>query len=110
MLGVVDTLGKLPDLGNLLLRQLNNAITGTGETKDSLYLTDKVGNILFAGSKPGSITWLFNNIDNIVGLLEGLGLSEEVLENLISLLLPPVLDRENGFAVFNNKNATTDME
>ena len=99
LLGIIDIAGRFPEaIGNPLLRRLNKAIQGTNpKYQDTLYLTDEVGKILFSGSHPGSINWLFDNLFLVP-------------DAWADALLPPMIRMENGFAILNGKNATTDNE
>lgn len=98
LLGILHVLDQLGELGTNVKKDLNKAMKGD-EFRDSLFLTDTVDNIMFMGTKPGSIQWLFDYLEKpLINLLP--------LENL----LPPVISKENGFAVFNGRVNTTHNE
>ncbi|TRY76195.1 hypothetical protein TCAL_02655, partial [Tigriopus californicus] len=97
LLGILHVLDQIPTLGPELKILLNIAITTKEEFRDSLFLTDTVDNIMFHGTRPGSIEWLFSLLDSF-SFLD------------LEALLPPVISTKNGFAVFNGRVNTTHNE
>eukprot|EP00095_Tigriopus_kingsejongensis_P001807 maker-scaffold10_size831480-snap-gene-1.12 protein:Tk01807 transcript:maker-scaffold10_size831480-snap-gene-1.12-mRNA-1 annotation:"scavenger receptor class b member 1" len=99
LLGIISVFDEIPLLGDTLKDMLNKAIT-SDTFSDSLFLTDTVDKILFHGSNPGSVRWLFSVLAFV----------NETLNLDLSSILPPVLDQEKGFAVFNGRVNTTNNE